>query len=303
MRSFDPVLADRLLAVLLILILAAETAAYADSDAGRVVGAAGLAVGICALAVRRSRPLLPLGLILAADLAIAALEPGFLNTTAVPFLALMVAIYSVARHVRGQRAMWICAAAIVLTALTSLVADDVDRPSQYVWLLVLGGAPAVVGRTLRNRRRLQDELRARAWDVEREGELRASRAVEDERVRIAGELQAVVANGVSAMVVQAEAVPRRHCRRRDRARRRFASADRGDGPGRARGDAPSARRAASRRGRRASSRRSQRWGKFKAWSSGPASWGWRLQSSSRGERTELPLRNRPRRLPRARGDA
>ena len=35
-----------------------------------------------------------------------------------------------------------------------------------------------------------------------------SRAVEDERVRIAEELQVVVANGVSAMVVQAEAVPR-----------------------------------------------------------------------------------------------
>jgi signal transduction histidine kinase len=38
--------------------------------------------------------------------------------------------------------------------------------------------------------------------------VRARRAVEEERVRIASELQAVVANGVSAMVVQAEAVPR-----------------------------------------------------------------------------------------------
>ena len=38
--------------------------------------------------------------------------------------------------------------------------------------------------------------------------VRARSAVEDERVRIAGELQAIVANGLSAMVVQAETVPR-----------------------------------------------------------------------------------------------
>ena len=37
--------------------------------------------------------------------------------------------------------------------------------------------------------------------------MRARSAVEDERVRIAGELQAIVANGLSAMVVQAATVP------------------------------------------------------------------------------------------------
>ena len=86
--------------------------------------------------------------------------------------------------------------------------DDIPGPTQFLWLLVLGGAPAVVGRTLLNRRKIQDELRARTQELERESEISASRAIEDERVRIAGELQAVVANGVSAMVVQAEAVPR-----------------------------------------------------------------------------------------------
>jgi signal transduction histidine kinase len=51
-------------------------------------------------------------------------------------------------------------------------------------------------------------MREKAARLKAEGELRAQRAVEDERARIASELQAVVANGVSAMVVQAEAVPR-----------------------------------------------------------------------------------------------
>ena len=192
----------------MILGLAAETAAYADGDPGRVAASAGLAVAIATLAVRRTRPLIPLALILVADLAIATFEPGFFNTTALPFLALMVAIYSVARHVSGARGIWICVAAIAFAAVVTLLGGDIDGPSQYLWLLLLGGAPTVVGRTLRNRRRIQDELRARTRDLERGSELRANRAVEDERVRIAGELQAVVANGVSAMVVQAEAVPR-----------------------------------------------------------------------------------------------
>ncbi|HET8820328.1 MAG TPA: histidine kinase, partial [Thermoleophilaceae bacterium] len=51
-------------------------------------------------------------------------------------------------------------------------------------------------------------LREKAERADGEREDRARTAVEDERARIAGELQALVANGVSAMVVQAQAVPR-----------------------------------------------------------------------------------------------
>jgi signal transduction histidine kinase len=54
---------------------------------------------------------------------------------------------------------------------------------------------------------LRRELREKAERIEADRKQAAQRAVEDERNRIAGELQAVVANGVSAMVVQAEAVP------------------------------------------------------------------------------------------------
>jgi signal transduction histidine kinase len=51
-------------------------------------------------------------------------------------------------------------------------------------------------------------MREKARRLEAERGLRAQQAVVDERVRIASELQTVVANGVSAMVVQSEAVPR-----------------------------------------------------------------------------------------------
>ena len=205
----EPATADRLLAAAMILGLAAETAAFADSDPGRVAASAGLAVALATLVVRRSRPLIPLVSILVADFAMAALEPGLFGTIALPFLGLMVAIYSTARHTPGSEGVWYCVVAVLIAAApTSLLHDDIPGPAQFLWLLVLGGAPAVVGRTLLSRRNIQDELRARTQELERESEIRASHAIENERVRIAGELQAVVANGVSAMVVQAEAVPR-----------------------------------------------------------------------------------------------
>ena len=169
----DPATADRLLAAVLILGLAAETVAYADSDPGRVAASAGLAVAIATLVVRRTRPVIPLVLILAADFAMAALEPGFFGTTAFPFVAMMVAIYSAARHTPGALGVWVCVAAIAVAGLMSVLQEDIDGPSQYLWLLLLGGAPAVFGRTLRNRNRIQNELRARTTELEREGELRA----------------------------------------------------------------------------------------------------------------------------------
>jgi signal transduction histidine kinase len=204
----DPATADRLLVAAMILGVAAETAAYADGDAGRVAVAGLLAAAIATLVVRRSHPVVPLVLIMLAVFAVAGFESDFFSTTAFPFLAVMVALYSVARHTPGPRGIWICVAAIAFAAGTSLLQNELDGPGQYLWLMLLCGAPTVAGRTLLNRSRIQDELRDRTQELEREGELRSSRAVEDERVRIASELQAVVANGVSAMVVQAEAVPR-----------------------------------------------------------------------------------------------
>ena len=96
-------------------------------------------------------------------------------------------------------------ATLVLAVLSStgdFSADDV------LWLCLLFGLPVVAGRALRSRVLLARELREKAGRAEAERASAARRAIEAERDRIAGELQAVVANGVSAMVIQAEAVPR-----------------------------------------------------------------------------------------------
>ena len=89
-----------------------------------------------------------------------------------------------------------------------LTSNESFSPDDLLWFFLLFGLPVVAGRALRSRVLLQRELREKAYRIEAERASLARRAIEEERDRIASELQAVVANGVSAMVIQAEAVPR-----------------------------------------------------------------------------------------------
>lgn len=75
------------------------------------------------------------------------------------------------------------------------------------WGLV-GVLPFVVGWVLERRRALARELRARAAELRGEQELRARRAVVEERNRMARELHDVIAHCVSVMVVQTQAARR-----------------------------------------------------------------------------------------------
>ena len=92
--------------------------------------------------------------------------------------------------------------------VTLAVEAGLEAWEDFVWLAFLFGLPVLAGRAIRSRVMLQAELREKAEQAERERATSAHRAVEDERVRIAAELQELVANGLSAMVIQAGAVPR-----------------------------------------------------------------------------------------------
>jgi signal transduction histidine kinase len=127
----------------------------------------------------------------------------FTNLTT-PFIILLTLSYTVGRHAMG-RLMWLELAVLaVLVPLTG----GIGSPGDTLWTAILLGAPAFAGRGIRNRVFLQHEMREKAMRLEAQRGLRARQAVDDERARIASELQAVVANGLSAMVVQSEAVPR-----------------------------------------------------------------------------------------------
>jgi signal transduction histidine kinase len=123
------------------------------------------------------------------------------------YIALLLLAYTAGRHEAGRR-LWIELGLVaVVINVTSAITGDLSVGNLF-WTAIFIGAPALAGRVIRSRVLLQREMRDKARRLETERHLRAERAVEDERARIASELQAVVANGVSAMVVQAGAVPR-----------------------------------------------------------------------------------------------
>jgi signal transduction histidine kinase len=75
----------------------------------------------------------------------------------------------------------------------------------YVFTAGMSTASWVVGRALRARRLLNEELERKALRLAAERDSRERLAVADERTRIARELHAIVAGNVSTMVVQTEA--------------------------------------------------------------------------------------------------
>ncbi|MGZ4359050.1 MAG: sensor histidine kinase [Gaiellaceae bacterium] len=125
-----------------------------------------------------------------------------------PYVALLLAFYSVGAHCSDRPSLL-----AGLAALTTIVCIDFVRsPFQTIgvrpgaWLTFV--VAWLVGRDLRRRRRELKLLRERAAGLEREREERARTAVTEERGRIARELHDVIAHGVSVMVVQAQAGPR-----------------------------------------------------------------------------------------------
>jgi signal transduction histidine kinase len=166
------------------------------------------AVAVSSVAFRRRDPLLA-GVIFAVPGVIQALLGGYFtdNTTA-PFVAVILLFYSAGRYAPGRR-FWLAFTVTMAGMLATLGIESGSlTPDDALWAALLFGLPAVAGRSLRSRSLLQAELREKAEHVEAQRFERARSAIEEERARIASELQAIVANGVSAMVVQAETVPR-----------------------------------------------------------------------------------------------
>jgi signal transduction histidine kinase len=173
--------------------------------AARVVIAVLLLVATGSLLWRRRYPLVACVLIavaLALQAAISSVDFNSLGTA----LAIVVALYSAGVYLGALRAaVGVAVLAVGLAARELRYLGAFERnPGRdaFWWLLVL--SVAGVGVVVRHRRRAQ-RLGALAATLQEESAEQARVAVVEERERIARELHDVVAHGVSAVVVQAEA--------------------------------------------------------------------------------------------------
>lgn len=199
-RLFDVGVVLALLAVGAAIVLS-TTNAIPRLTGGHALVFAVVLASLAGLLVRRSHPLVMVGLVIAALVA-----EGLLRASVIVTPIVLVAVYTIA-----ARLVW--RLALPLTALTFaafFVAGSVSRgelsfASLVTSFIPIAGAYAV-GAYVGTRVAYIDALRARAQQLTRERDLLARQAVADERVRIARELHDVVAHNLSLITVQAGAL-------------------------------------------------------------------------------------------------
>ena len=207
LRAVDPFRVDVAIAAVFVVASAIELSLLASHGHNRAVTIAAGMVATSSLAFRRRDPMLAAAIFVIPSVTQALLDGFMTSDSTVPFVAVILLFYSIGRYAPPKR---LPGAALVL-ALGMIAAVYIEggfAMEDIVWALFLFGLPTLAGRALRSRVLLQAELREKARRAELARVQRAHAAVEDERGRIAAELQTLVVNGLSAMVVQAETVPR-----------------------------------------------------------------------------------------------
>jgi len=201
LRSLPDRVWDFALSAGLLLLLAGDVVSGSfDGTAFAPCFACVLVISLLPLVRRRA----PLATIYAWTIATAVLGWGLeaADNFIGPILGLFIFPYNAGLRAPGRRgfaalpAIWVTAAAAALTD-PSVVWGDLVFPGVFGTLFWL------VGRTIASRSHLTAELHEAALRAGEELELDASRAVADERRRIAREMHDVVAHSVSMMVVQA----------------------------------------------------------------------------------------------------
>lgn len=156
-------------------------------------------VSTAPLALRRVWPLTAFWLILGA----AAVTPGY-RETVITVIVVIVAAYSALAYSRfyGAAMLSVPAAGLLVTAAFHGTLPQLRDSSAT---LLLFGPILVAGNAMHVWRRQAGDSQARLARLQAEHEAATRRALELERVRIAGELHDVVTHNVSVMIVQAGA--------------------------------------------------------------------------------------------------
>jgi signal transduction histidine kinase len=212
-RSVDPAFVDRarpglVEASVAALLFAGALAELLMTDPSSSAWAEAIAVGgtTVPLAWRTAFPVIVLALTTAA-LALAAILGFPAGDLIVPYLAPLVAVYSVGVHSSPREIL--TATVIALAGFVVVVAESPSEELSDLAFIAAGIAAAlVVGLAVRQMGFETETLAARAAALERRHDETARAAIAAERARIARELHDVIGHSISVMGVQAGAVRR-----------------------------------------------------------------------------------------------
>jgi signal transduction histidine kinase len=193
---------DLLLAIAL--MLAGELEVLLGPSDGRLACALAVPVATLPLALRRERPLLPLAAVVVALLAQVLFGDFFDGGNVSTLVAMVIALYSAGRYLAGARALAAAGATAALLAGIRIAFDPaVDEVGAAALTVIAVAMPLLIGRWVDGQVRLHRELETTSRRRERERERDARDAAEEERMRIAADLQAAVADRLEALVEQA----------------------------------------------------------------------------------------------------
>jgi signal transduction histidine kinase len=203
-QALDPLLVDFLLAAVIVAAAIGETL-LREPDGSRTTNIVAALALLFPLTWRRRDPVLATVLYLAVLLAEYPFDGYLFQSVEAPFVGLLVMLYSLGRHADGRR-MWIGLGISLVLMLARLLLGTEEGPGEVFWLVLVVLPPFLAGRALRGRMALQAELREKAAQAEAARLTHAEVAADEERERIASELQVEVADAVSAIVVQAKTI-------------------------------------------------------------------------------------------------
>jgi signal transduction histidine kinase len=205
--------ADLLLALGFMLAAGLEEL-FQRGDGSRGLSSAGLAsLPLAALALRRSRPLLGLLLLVVAAASdslaralLPALPAGATDVT-VPILALLVMSYSLGVHGTGREVVLGIFQPLLLIVVIDLLGPGKHPLSSALpfFGVFIVGAPVLAGRLVRGRHALVVRLRRQEQEIDAERAAQTSDALAQERVTLTEKLHERLVAGMESVVAQAAA--------------------------------------------------------------------------------------------------
>jgi signal transduction histidine kinase len=223
-RVLGPARLDALTAAIVTVATLIELPLENLHDHRGVTYAAGVLLAL-AIALRRRTTLAVVAFQSLVVIAQTAAGGEVFDVAFVPFLAIMIGVFTLAARAR-TRALVIGGVLLTVAVVVAALSSDSPGGSLLFGLLFGVAFPIAIGVSYGARTRLMHRLRERAFELESERERRAREAVSAERRRIAGELHDVVTHSVSVMVVQAAAARRLVPTDPDRAREAMEAIER-----------------------------------------------------------------------------